>query len=37
LLLIFEDQEGVQVTLKVQQSMISDLLQRLAIPPTPHS
>ena len=37
LLLIFEDQDGTQVTLKVRQSAISDLLQRLANPPTPHS
>ena len=37
LLLIFEDVEGVQVTLKVHQSTISDLLQRLASPPTAHT
>jgi hypothetical protein len=37
LLLIFEDDEGAQVTLKVRQSVISDLLERLANPPTAHS
>lgn len=36
LLLIFQDEEGAQVTLKVRQSAISDLLQRLASPPTAH-
>ena len=37
LLLIFLDEEGAQVTLKVRESLIADLLQRLASPPTPHS
>lgn len=37
LLLIFLDEEGAQVTLKMRESAISDLLQRLASPPTPHS
>jgi hypothetical protein len=37
LLLIFEDEEGAQVTLKVRESAITDLLQRLASPPTAHS
>ena len=36
-LLIFEDHDGAQVTLKVRQSVISDLLQRLASPPGAHS
>jgi hypothetical protein len=36
LLLIFEDVEGAQVTLKVRESAITDLLQRLAGPPTAH-
>jgi len=37
LLLIFEDNEGAQVTIKVRQSLISQLLERLASPPAPHS
>ncbi|HYY61817.1 MAG TPA: hypothetical protein VE756_10540 [Burkholderiales bacterium] len=37
LLLIFEDSDGVQVTLKMRESAIADLLHRLASPPAPHS
>ena len=36
-MLIFVDEEGAQVTLKVRESAIADLLARLAQPPTPHS
>src|SRR5437763_8362026 len=37
LLLIFEDNEGAQVTIKVRQSVISQLLERLPRPADPHS
>ena len=37
LLLILEDEEGAQVTLKVRESAIADLLERLAKPPTANS
>ena len=33
LLLIFEDHEGAQVTLKVRESAIAGILERLARPP----
>jgi hypothetical protein len=36
LLLIFEDRDGAQVTLKVRPSVIADLVKRLAHPPAPH-
>ena len=33
LLLVFEDHEGAQVTLKVRESAIAGILERLAQPP----
>jgi hypothetical protein len=33
LLLIFEDADGAQVTVKVRESVISELVARLARPP----
>ena len=33
LLLVFEDHDGAQVTLKVRESVIAGLLERLARPP----
>jgi hypothetical protein len=34
LLLVFEDHEGAKVTLKVRESLIAGILQRLSQPPT---
>jgi len=33
LLLIFEDSDGAQVTLKVRESVIAEMLERLSKPP----
>ena len=32
-MLIFEDSDGAQVTLKVRESAVAELLERLARPP----
>ena len=32
-LLVFEDEEGAQVTVKVRQAVLAELLERLARPP----
>ena len=36
LLLIFDDADGAQVTLKVRESVITELIERLARPPDRH-
>jgi hypothetical protein len=33
LLLVFEDDDGAQVTVKVRQALLTELLERLARPP----
>jgi hypothetical protein len=32
-LLVFEDDEGAQVTIKVRQAVLAEMLERLARPP----
>jgi hypothetical protein len=36
LLLVFDDADGAQVTLKVRESVIAELIERLPRPPDRH-